>query len=58
MSEILILGEKPEGMAINKKVKFFEEELDLVSYLSSRLEDKALILLEIPLPEIIESYIW
>ena len=58
MSEILILGEKPEGMAINKKVKFFEEELDLVSYLSSRLEEKALILLEIPLPEIIESYIW
>ena len=58
MSEILILGEKPEGMAVNKKVKFFEEELDLVSYLSSRLEEKALILLEIPLPEIIESYIW
>jgi hypothetical protein len=58
MSEILILGEKPEGVAINHKVKFFDESLDLISYLSSRLEEKALILLEIPLPEIIESYIW
>ena len=58
MSEILILGEKPEGVAVNHKVKFFEGSLDLISYLSSRLEDKALILLEIPMPEIIESYIW
>lgn len=58
ISEVLILGQKPEGVAVNKKVKFFDEQLDLVSYLSSRQEDKCLILLEIPIPEIIESYIW
>ena len=58
MSEVLILGPKPENTVVNKKVKFFDEQLDLISYLSTRLEDKALVLLEIPMPEIIESYIW
>jgi UDP-N-acetylmuramate-alanine ligase len=58
ISEVLILGQQPEGMTVNKKVKFFDDQLDLVSYLSTRQEDKCLILLEIPIPEIIESYIW
>lgn len=58
ISEVLILGQKPADINVNKKVKFFDEQLDLVSYLSTRQEDKCLILLEIPIPEIIESYIW
>ena len=58
MSEILILGKKPENEQLNPKIKFFDSELELVNYLGGRFEDKALILLEIPLPQIIESYIW
>ncbi len=58
ISEVLILGEKPENVAVNSKVKFYDEPIDLISYLSSRFDDKCLVLLEIPLPEIIESYIW
>ena len=58
MSEILVLGEKPANQKFNSKVKFFSDDFELVKYLSSRLETDALILLEIPLPEIIQSYIW
>ena len=58
MSEILVLGEKPEKHNFNSKVKFFSDDFELIKYLSSRLETDALILLEIPLPEIIQSYIW
>lgn len=58
MSEILILGQQPEGIKVNSKVKFFKDELDLLHYMGTRYEDQCVILLEIPLPEIIESYIW
>lgn len=58
MSEILILGQQPEGVKVNPKVKFFKDELELVNYMGGRYEEGCLILLEIPLPQIIESYIW
>lgn len=58
MSEILILGKQPEGTKVNPKVKFFSDELELINYMGGRYEEGCLILLEIPLPEIIESYIW
>lgn len=58
MSEVLILGPKPQNTAINPKVKFFDTELDLVNYLGTRYEEQLIILLEIPLPQIIESYLW
>ena len=58
ISEVLILGAKPQGVAINSKVKFFDDELELINYVGKRYEDKCLILLEIPLPQIIKSYIW
>jgi hypothetical protein len=58
MSEILILGKQPEGTKVNAKVKFFDDELELVNYMGGRYEEGCIILLEIPLPEIIESYIW
>ena len=57
VSEVLILGKQPEGNS-NKKVKFFAEEIDLVNHLGGRLDENCLVLLEIPIPEIIESYLW
>lgn len=57
VSEVLILGQKPSGN-VNKKVIFFDEEIDLFNHLGGRLDENCLVLLEIPLPEIIESYLW
>lgn len=57
VSEVIILGQKPTKAA-NKKVVFFDEEIDLFNHLGSRLDENCLVLLEIPLPEIIESYLW
>ncbi len=57
VSEILILGQKPVNNT-NKKILFFTNELDLISHLGARLDENCLVLLEIPLPEIIDSYLW
>lgn len=57
VSEVLILGKKPDAK-LNKKVTFFEQELDLINHLGGRLDENCLVLLEIPIPEIIESYLW
>ncbi len=57
VSEVLILGQKPVNNA-HKKVLFFTNELDLISHLGERLDENCLVLLEIPLPEIIDSYLW
>lgn len=57
VSEVLILGQKPVDNS-NKKVLFFTNELDLISHLGERLDENCLVLLEIPLPEIIDSYLW
>lgn len=57
VSEVLILGQQPSG-DVNKKVHFFSNELDLISHLGERLDENCLVLLEIPLPEIIDSYLW
>ena len=57
ISEILILGQKPVTNA-HQKIRFFENELDLISHLGNRLDENCLVLLEIPLPEIIDSYLW
>ena len=57
VSEVLILGQKPVNDS-NKKVLFFTDELDLISHLGERLDENCLVLLEIPLPEIIDSYLW
>jgi UDP-N-acetylmuramyl pentapeptide synthase len=57
LSEVLILG-KPSGEKENEKVKYFAEEIDLVNHLGGRLDENCLVLLEIPIPEIIESYLW
>ena len=58
MSEVLVMGEKPENLKVNSKVKFFADEIEILDYLTPRLETDAIVLLEIPLPELIQSYIW
>lgn len=57
VSEILILGKKPATVP-NEKVQFFEQDIDLINHLGGRLDENCLVLLEIPIPEIIESYLW
>lgn len=57
MSEILVLGPNKTGKE-DGKIHYFDDELDLINYLGSRFEQGGIVLLEIPLPSIIESYIW
>ncbi len=57
VSEVLILGKKPATVP-NEKVQFFEQDIDLINHLGGRLDENCLVLLEIPIPEIIESYLW
>jgi UDP-N-acetylmuramyl pentapeptide synthase len=57
ISEVLILGGEPTKND-NKKIKFFAEDIDLINHLGQRLDENCLVLLEIPIPEIIESYLW
>ena len=57
VSEVLILGDKPVNNK-NKKVKFFTQDIELISHLGHRLDENCLVLLEFPIPEIIESYLW
>ena len=58
LTDICVLGEAPNGNTGDKKIHYFAEEVDLIHYIGERAEEGGLILLEIPLPEIIESYIW
>ena len=57
ISEVIILGKKGSG-EINNKVAFCNDELEIINHLGSRLDENCLVLLEIPIPEIIESYLW
>ncbi|MBR6961557.1 hypothetical protein IKH79_02210 [Candidatus Saccharibacteria bacterium] len=57
VSEVLILGGKATR-EVNPKVKFFKEDIDLINHLGQRLDENCLVLLEIPIPEIIDSYLW
>lgn len=57
VSEVLILGGE-SNRAVNPKVKFFAEDIDLINHLGQRLDENCLVLLEIPIPEIIDSYLW
>ncbi len=57
LSDILILNETPNP-ALGEKFHQFTTEIELINYLGSRLEENGIVLLEIPLPEIIESYLW
>lgn len=57
VSEAVILcNEKPKQTPGH--YKYFTDELELVNYLGMRAEEGGIILLEFPLPEIIENYLW
>ncbi len=57
MSEALILTDhKPEQD--KPKFRYFTDRLELIHYLGTRMEENGIVLLEIPLPEIIEEYLW
>ena len=58
LTDICVLSNTTGVDPKNKKIHYFEEEVDLIHYIGERAEEGGLILLEIPLPEIIESYIW
>lgn len=58
LTDICVLGNTSGVDPNNKKIHYFDEEVDLIHYLGERAEEGGLILLEVPLPEIIESYIW
>ena len=58
LTDICVLGSTTGTDPENPKIHYFEEEVDLIHYIGERAEEGGLILLEIPLPEIIESYIW
>lgn len=58
LSKVLILGKPPKNTQNHPKIHYFNTDLDLMQYLGARLDESALVLLEIPLPEIIESYQW
>ena len=58
LTDICVLSDTTGTDPDNPKIHYFEEEVDLIHYIGERAEEGGLILLEIPLPEIIESYIW
>ena len=58
LTDICVLSNTSGTDPNNKKIHYFEEEVDLIHYIGERAEEGGIILLEIPLPEIIESYIW
>lgn len=58
LSDVLVLTDNPPAQAPNEDVHFFSDELSLINYLGQRAEENGIILLEIPLPEIIEEYLW
>ncbi len=58
LSDVLVLTNNPPAQAPNEDVHFFTDELSLVNYLGQRAEENGIILLEVPLPEIIEEYLW
>lgn len=58
LTDICVLGDTSGDDPNNKKIHYFADEVELIHYVGERAEEGGLILLEIPLPEIIESYIW
>jgi UDP-N-acetylmuramyl pentapeptide synthase len=58
LSDALVLTDNPPAETPNECVHFFSDSLELMNYLGQRAEENGIILLEIPLPEIIEEYLW
>ena len=58
IDEVVILGAPVQHNIKGAKISFFATEVELINYLGKHFEENGLILLEIPLPEIIESRDW
>ena len=58
IDEVVVLGAPVEQHIKGAKISFFATEVELVNYLGQHFEDKGIILLEIPLPQIISSRDW
>lgn len=58
IDEVVILGAPVQHNIKGAKISFFATEVELINYLGQHFEENGLILLEIPLPEIIESRDW
>ena len=58
LTDICVLSDRTADDPNNRKVHYFADEVDLIHYVGGRAEEGGLILLEIPMPEIIDSYIW
>ena len=58
LSDVLILTDNIPETVPNPCVHFFNDSLALMNYLGQRAEENGIILLEIPMPEIIEEYLW
>jgi UDP-N-acetylmuramate-alanine ligase len=57
LTDVLVLTETPRD-DLPEKFHQFATEIELINYLGGRLGENVLVLLEIPIPEIIESYLW
>ena len=57
ISDVIVLTENP-APNLPEKVHQFTDRIELIHYLGGRLEKDGIVLLEIPIPEIIESYLW
>ena len=58
LSDVLILTDDIPETTPNPCVHFFNDSLALMNYLGQRAEENGIVLLEIPMPEIIEEYLW
>ena len=58
LSDVLILTDSIPETTPNPCVHFFNDSLALMNYLGQRAEENGIVLLEIPMPEIIEEYLW
>ncbi len=58
IDEVVVLGQKIDHNIKGAKISFFEDRLDMLNYLGQHFEQKGIVLLEIPVPEIIEGDIW
>ena len=58
LSDVLILTDNIPDKVPNPCVHYFNDSLELMNYLGQRAEENGIVLLEIPLPEIIEEYLW
>ncbi len=58
IDEVVVFGEPVEHNIKGAKISFFSDNAEMLNYLGQHFEQKGIVLLEIPLPEIIEGELW